>query len=91
MTPQQLMDLPSAGMAEKQLRNAGLWQEENAIDGTKQVKVKIKMSGYYDPEIEYETLEVIATTKDEALDIAYELCAFDVVEDHEILEVTECN
>lgn len=26
MTPQQLMDLPSAGMAEKQLRKAGLWQ-----------------------------------------------------------------
>lgn len=26
MTPQQLMDLPSAGMAEKQLRKAGLWR-----------------------------------------------------------------
>ena len=26
MTPQQLMDLPSAGMAEKALRKAGLWQ-----------------------------------------------------------------
>lgn len=26
VTPQQLMDLPSAGMAEKALRKAGLWQ-----------------------------------------------------------------
>lgn len=26
MTPQQLMDLPSAGMAEKALRKAGLWR-----------------------------------------------------------------
>lgn len=26
MTPQQLMDLPSAGMAENQLRKAGLWR-----------------------------------------------------------------
>ena len=26
VTPQQLMDLPSAGMAEKALRRSGLWQ-----------------------------------------------------------------
>lgn len=38
VTPQQLMDLPSAGMAEKALRKAGLWQLtpqekiENALD-----------------------------------------------------------
>lgn len=36
VTPQQLMDLPSAGMAEKQLRKAGLWRL--TIDDTERIE-----------------------------------------------------
>lgn len=32
MTPQELMDLPYAGMAEKEVRRSGKWREEYTFD-----------------------------------------------------------
>lgn len=32
MTPQELMDMPYAGMAEKEIRRAGQWREEYTFD-----------------------------------------------------------
>lgn len=32
MTPQELMDLPYAGMAEKEVRRSGQWREEHTFD-----------------------------------------------------------
>lgn len=32
MTPQELMDMPYAGMAEKEVRRSGKWREEYTFD-----------------------------------------------------------
>lgn len=44
MTPQQLIDMPGYGMAEKWCRDNGKWNEETTLDGTKEYKVTVKVT-----------------------------------------------
>lgn len=84
MTPQQLMDLPYAGMAEKQLRKAGMWHDAGAFDGGAEFQVTVEVSGYYDPEIESQYFTVTAKSEDEAFDLACDLSDFDEIFDCKI-------
>ena len=92
MTPQDLINLPGAGNAEKQLRKMGKWDEAAVFDGVTEYKIKVAVKGWYEPEIETQYIEVIATNKREDIDKAAELCDFDEIEDTEIMEATrQCN
>ncbi len=90
MTPQDLINLPGAGNAEKQLRKIGKWDYTAVFDGVTEFKVKVAVKGWYEPEIETQIIEVVATDKEEAMDKAAELCDFDEIEDTEIMEA-QCN
>jgi hypothetical protein len=52
LTPQQLIDIPGAGSAEKHLRKDGRWDETRFFDGETPVKVSVTVTGYYEPELE---------------------------------------
>lgn len=91
MTPQDLINLPGAGNAEKQLPKMGKWNETAVFDGVTEYKIKVAVKGWYEPEIETQIIEVVATDKEEAMDKATELCDFDEIEDTEIMEATTCN
>ena len=80
LTPQQWIDLPGAGMAEKQLRKDGRWNEAKAFDGSTPITVTVKVTGYYEPEIETQYITVTATSEEEAFDMAEDKSDFDTIE-----------
>lgn len=84
MTPQDLMNLPYAGMAEKQLRKDGRWDDAVAFDDETEFKVTVKVKGYYEPELETQRVTVTAASEEEAFDLANDLSDFDDVTDAEI-------
>lgn len=93
ITPQQLIDLPHAGMAEKQLRKDGRWDDTVIVDpsGNTEYEFKVEVTGYYNPETETQIYTVIASSEDEAIDLAHEMCDFDEIEDDEVLTVKSLN
>lgn len=66
MTPQQLMDLPSAGMAQRQLIKDGQW---NPHAGMKLKKWRVKVD-YQVKTDESDTITVEAYTEEHALEVA---------------------
>jgi len=93
LTPQQLIDLPGYGMAEKQLRNDGRWSDAESFDGVTAVTVTVKVTGYYEPDVETQYITVTATSEDEALDMAEDKSDFDTIEDVviETAKEAQCN
>lgn len=91
MTPQQLIDMRGAGSAEKWLRKNGEWNDEKILDGVTKYKITVKVSGYYEPETEDQYFDVIASSADEAKDMAENLSDFDEIEDCEIDSIQEVN
>lgn len=89
MTPQELMDLPFAGMAEKELRKCGEWDDTKIIDGVNDYEFVIKVNGWYEPEVEHQRYTVIAKSVDEAYDMAEDLSDFDNIDDCEVVSVKE--
>lgn len=89
MTPQELMDLPYAGMAENQLRKQADWDASKIIDGVSEYDFTVKIKGYYEPEIEYQTHSVVAKSEKEAIQKAESLCDFDEIQKCAIDEVKE--
>lgn len=91
LTPQDLIDLPGYGQAQKHLIRQKQWDCTVELDGTKECIVKVKVMGSYHPEPETQYFEVVASTQDEAMDKAAELSDLDEIDDCEILEVKERN
>ena len=89
LTPQELIDIPGAGRAEKHLRDQGQWDDKSILDGETEYKITVKVTGYYDPMSESQYFDVIATSEDEAKDMAEELSDFDHIDDLEIITVKE--
>lgn len=90
MTPQQLMDLPYVGMAEKQLRKQGDWDDIAAlVDGETDMEFTVEVSGTYYPEMQRQTFTVIAKTEEEAMDEAEDMSDFDEIEDAKITAIKE--
>lgn len=87
----QLANAPYAGNAEKALRNAGKWDETRIMDGASVFRVKVAVSGTYQPEIETESFTVEASTKQEAIELAEALADFDEIEDSEIISMTRAS
>lgn len=87
MTPQDLMNLPYAGMAEKQLRIDRRWDDTVAFDGVTEFNVTVNVRGTYYPDIETQRITVTATSKNEAIDLAEKLSDFDEIEYCEIDEM----
>ena len=77
------------GAAEQELRKMGLWKEEAAAEPGKQMLYKVEVSGTYVPTVGTETVEVLATSPDEAKDRATDLTGFDAIEDVEIVSVRD--
>lgn len=85
---QYLASLPY-GAAEQELRKVGFWKEDNAAEAGRLMKYKVTVSGTYVPQIETETVEVIAQSADEARNKAADLTDFDRIKDTEIVSVRE--
>lgn len=91
LTNQQLMDLPGAGAAEKQLRKEGRWDDMAIIDesGKTEYEFVVNVKGSYHPIEETQTYTVTANSIDEAMDKAEDLSDFDEIDDCEIVTVKE--
>jgi hypothetical protein len=84
----ELANAPYAGNAEKALRNSGNWDDARVMGGKSVFKVKVEVSGTYEPAIETEYFTVEASTKEEAIELAEALAGFDEIEDSEIVSMT---
>ncbi len=85
----ELANTPGYGVAHDRLKAAGFWKEEAAAVPGKQMLYKVEVSGTYVPEVETETVEVLASSPDEAKDRAQDQTDFDRIEDTEIVSVRE--
>lgn len=85
----RLANTPGAGIAKQQLQKAGFWSPENAAIEGQRMRFKFCVSGTYAPEVERAIVEVIASSKDEARDLAVELTDFDEIDDCTIIDVRE--
>lgn len=77
------------GSAKAVLQKAGLWDEASAADGEKQMLFVVKVRGTYEPQLETETVEVIAACKEDAIEKAWDEAGFDEVHDAEVVKVQE--
>ena len=89
LTPQQLIDLPGYGAAEKIVRAQKQWDEGRILDGKTEYQVTVEVSGSYEPVIETRRHTVTAKTADEAIDAAMELSDFDDVDSGTVIQVKE--
>ena len=89
LTPQQLIDLPGYGAAEKVVRAQKQWDEGRILDGKTEYKVTVEVSGSYEPVIETQCHTVTAKTADEAIDAAMRLSDFDDVDSGTVIQVKE--
>jgi hypothetical protein len=87
MTPQQLIDLPNYGAAQRAVKAMGKWNATRILEEGKEYVFTVKVSGTYFPEIETQTVTVTASSKDDAMDAAEDLADFDEIEDVEIVDV----
>ena len=89
LTPQELMDLPYAGIAESSLRAQKQWDETAALEEGKEYEFTVEVSGYYDPMTETQTYTVTASSVDDAYDLAENKCDFDHIDDCRVEKVRE--
>ncbi len=90
MTPQELINIPYAGMAEKQLRKQGDWDDTAVtVDGETDMEFTVEVSGTYYPQLERQTFTVIAKTEEDALDQANDMSDFDEIEDATVTAIKE--
>lgn len=75
------------GAAEQDLQKMGLWKEEAAAEPGKQMLYKVEVRGTYLPTIETETVELLASSVDEAKSQATDLTDFDTIDEVEIVSV----
>lgn len=91
LTPQELMDLPGAGSAEKQLRKEGRWDEELCVDesGETEYEFVVKVMGSYLPIPETQKHTVTANSIEEAKEKAEDMTDFDEIDGCEIVSAKE--
>ena len=89
LTPQQLIDLPGYGAAEKIVRAQKQWDEGRILDDKTEYQVTVEVSGSYEPVIETQRHTVTDKTADEAIDAAMELSDFDDVDSGTVIQVKE--
>ena len=85
----ELANMPGAGRAAAALKKAGYWDEGKAPIGDGPQEYKVRVTGFYEPEAETITVTVMASSREEAEDMAEDKVDFDEVTDVEIISVKE--
>lgn len=88
----ELANAPGYGRAQQIIAAAGHWDqtaEADGLTGEKPMLFTVEVSGTYVPEVETITVKVVAKTRDEAEDLAWEQADFDDVEGTKIIKVEE--
>lgn len=92
---QKLMNMEGAGKAEEEVKRLGYWDESNfdesLLDGNTMFEFRFKVTGYYEPKLETESVTVYAYSMEEAERAVDDMIDFDTIEDMDLMKVSEAS